>query len=154
MCLYHPIFRVQIRQQMGIGIRQYCQEAWGFAAPTAGLTLLLLCSIGSDQGNPVTRDCMLVRGHFSPSTVRPSRNIGWNRKHSRSLLEPPIQYAIREEEVITVGTTVARTLESIALGHNGQIVPEVGEQFIYLSLVFLQVRDGLLTTFTCLDPLC
>ena len=54
----------------------------------------------------------------------------------------------QKKRVIAIGTTVARTLEFIAIKHDGQIVPELGETnlFIYPGFSFRCV-NGLLTNF-------
>ena len=50
--------------------------------------------------------------------------------------------------IVAVGTTTTRTLEAIALAHDGRVVPEAGEAslFIYPGFQF-QVIGALLTNF-------
>jgi S-adenosylmethionine:tRNA ribosyltransferase-isomerase len=131
----------------------FAKKRGAVAAPTAGLHF-----------TPAVFDRLSAKGiqwqeitlHVGLGTFQPvgSETVEEHRMEPESLEVTPgtanmIQSAISaRRRIIAVGTTVARTLEFIALRHDGQIVPESGETnlFIYPGFTFRCV-NGLLTNF-------
>jgi len=131
----------------------FAKRRGAVAAPTAGLHF-----------TPNVLDRLRRKGvqiqeitlHVGPGTFQPVRSEMVEEHHMEaeyfevsSEAAGTIQRARNEgKRIIAVGTTVARTLETVASRHAGVIVPEAGETtlFIYPGYSFSSV-DGLLTNF-------
>ncbi|MBC9785662.1 tRNA preQ1(34) S-adenosylmethionine ribosyltransferase-isomerase QueA [Heliobacterium chlorum] len=131
----------------------YNQERGSAAAPTAGLhfTPRLLEEL-REKGIIITSILL----HVGLGTFRPVQvdKVEEHRMHSEFYQVDPesahiIQQARREgRRVIAVGTTAARTLETVAAMNNGEIVASSGwtDIFIYPGYEF-KALSGLITNF-------
>lgn len=130
----------------------YAKDLGSAAAPTAGLhfTPTLLETL-KNSGIAVAK----VTLHVGLGTFRPVKveDVTEHRMHTEQYTIPPETVDIirdtkrRGGRVIAVGTTVTRTLESVAK-RNGELLSESGETdiFIYPPYDF-RVIDGLITNF-------
>jgi S-adenosylmethionine:tRNA ribosyltransferase-isomerase len=131
----------------------YAKKRGAAAAPTAGLHftpgVLKRLNLGGIDMCELTLHVGL--GTFQPvhaETVE-EHHMEAERFEIPSDAADAIQTAtLQGQRVIAVGTTVARTLETSALRHEGAVMPEVGETnlFIYPGFSF-QVVGALLTNF-------
>ncbi|HUB53406.1 MAG TPA: tRNA preQ1(34) S-adenosylmethionine ribosyltransferase-isomerase QueA [Terracidiphilus sp.] len=132
----------------------YAQERGSVAAPTAGLhfTPAMLDAVQS-RGVEIARVTLHVGlGTFAPLRVERVADV---RLHSeRYTLSAETAQALNRarqdsRRVVAVGTTVVRTLESIAREAGGrELVAHSGETSIFISPGFeFQVVDALLTNF-------
>jgi S-adenosylmethionine:tRNA ribosyltransferase-isomerase len=121
------------------------------AAPTAGLHFdeALLAQIRGRGVETGTVTLHVGAGTFQPMRVE---NIAEHRMHQErfalgaALAEQVARTRARGGRVVAVGTTVVRTLESVALA--GPIAPSEGETGIFITPGFrFQVVDALLTNF-------
>jgi S-adenosylmethionine:tRNA ribosyltransferase-isomerase len=129
----------------------YAKERGSVAAPTAGLhfTPELLGKL-QKKGVEILEILLHVGlGTFRPVKVEDIREHEMHSEFYRVDMEVAERINLAKQEgrrVIAVGTTAARTLESV--GHNGRVVPGIGwtDIFIYPGYSF-QVVDALLTNF-------
>jgi S-adenosylmethionine:tRNA ribosyltransferase-isomerase len=130
----------------------YAQTRGSVAAPTAGLHLT--STIFADLRARGVRIADLLL-HVGPGTFRPVGDAGIERHemHPEEYLLPvetarAIEHTRRlGGRVIAVGTTVARVLETCAVG-GGHVAPGAGTTRIFIRPPQrLQVVDGLLTNF-------
>lgn len=130
----------------------YAREPGAVAAPTAGLhfTPELVADL-------VARGCdtAFVTLHVGPGTFAPVKveRLADHQMHSERFVVPPttadkIARAKAEgRPVLAVGTTVVRTLESVAARH-GAVVASSGETDIFIREGFdFRVVDQLMTNF-------
>ena len=129
----------------------YAKERGSVAAPTAGLhfTPELIAEL-QKKGVEIVEILLHVGlGTFRPVKVEDIRDHAMHSEYYSVDVDAAerINQAKKEgRRVIAVGTTAARTLESV--GHQGAVVPGVGwtDIFIYPGYSF-QVVDALLTNF-------
>ena len=129
----------------------YAKERGSVAAPTAGLhfTPELLGEL-RNKGVEIAEILLHVGlGTFRPVKVDDIREHEMHSEYYRVDSEAAMLINRAKEEgrrVIAVGTTAARTLESV--GRQGRVVPSVGwtDIFIYPGYSF-QVVDALITNF-------
>jgi len=131
----------------------FARSRGSVAAPTAGLHFTpALVSRLMEKGVSMAE----ITLHVGYGTFQPVR-VGEVEDHrvepERYEIDPTaagtITSALREKRrIIAVGTTTTRALESVARGHEGQIVPGTGwaDVFIYPGFRF-RVVSGLLTNF-------
>ncbi len=122
----------------------YARRPGSVAAPTAGLHLTERLLLDLDAGGIglATIDLEVGLGTFAPMTTR---HLDEHRMHSeRYEVSPAVWDQVRSaRRVVAVGTTVVRTLETVA--HTGELV---GDTDIFISPGFdWQVTDLLLTNF-------
>jgi len=130
----------------------YAKERGSVAAPTAGLhfTPELLGEL-QKKGVEIVEILLHVGlGTFRPVKVENIRDHPMHSEYYRVDLEAAEQINRAKQEgrrIIAVGTTVARTLESVG-NDQGRVVPSVGwtDIFIYPGY-FFKVVDVLLTNF-------
>jgi len=130
----------------------YAKERGSVAAPTAGLhfTPELLGEL-QKKGVKIVEILLHVGlGTFRPVKVENIRDHPMHSEYYRVDLEAAEQINRAKQEgrrIIAVGTTVARTLESVG-NDQGRVVPSVGwtDIFIYPGY-FFKVVDVLLTNF-------
>jgi S-adenosylmethionine:tRNA ribosyltransferase-isomerase len=123
------------------------------AAPTAGLhfTEALLNELRSRGIHICFITLHVGLGTFAP--VKAESLSGHRMHEERFEISPGTADAINSaksanQRVIAVGTTVLRTLESVAAANNGQVIPGSGKTriFIYPPYEF-KIVDALLTNF-------
>jgi S-adenosylmethionine:tRNA ribosyltransferase-isomerase len=123
------------------------------AAPTAGLHFTpQLTAALAERGVELTAITLHVGyGTFQP--IRVDRVEDHRLEAERHEIAPAVADAINRaradrRRIIAVGTTTTRTLEAVALAHDGAIVAGRGETdlFIYPGAEF-RVVEGLLTNF-------
>ncbi len=131
----------------------FARKTGAVAAPTAGLHF-----------TPALRQKIRRRGlttaavtlHVGRGTFQPLRaqQLATGRLHPERFAIPPSTAAALAKtkaaggRVVAVGTTVARTLEHVARGHGGRVVPERGETDLFITPGFrFQVVDSLITNF-------
>ncbi|MBP7866300.1 MAG: tRNA preQ1(34) S-adenosylmethionine ribosyltransferase-isomerase QueA [Acidobacteria bacterium] len=131
----------------------YARVPGSAAAPTAGLHF-----------TPDVLDALAARGvetarltlHVGMGTFRPveTEDVKLHRMDAESFaLGPQDAARIRSareagRRVIAVGTTATRALESLALRHDGAVVPDAGFTDLFIRPGFrFQVVGGLLTNF-------
>lgn len=131
----------------------YARHPGAVAAPTAGLhfTPGLLADV-HNKGCEVAR----VTLHVGPGTFAPVRaeRVADHRMHHERWAIAPAEAALIEaarasgRPILAVGTTVVRTLESVAAAHDGHIVTGSGSTDIFIRPGFrFRVVDQLMTNF-------
>jgi len=123
------------------------------AAPTAGLHFTPALVAALQERGIEFAEITLHVGYGTFQPVRTDRVEDHQLETERFEIDVEaarkIENARREaRRVIAVGTTTTRTLEAVAAGHDGRIVPTRGasDLFIYPGFEF-RVLDGLLTNF-------
>jgi S-adenosylmethionine:tRNA ribosyltransferase-isomerase len=131
----------------------YASRRGSVAAPTAGLHLTPEL-LGALEARGVERAEVTL--HVGYGTFEPIRTeeVEAHRLHPEPFeidarAAATIQHALRERRrVVCVGTTTTRTLEAVAVEHDGGIVPSSGEASLYIYPGFrFQVAGALLTNF-------
>jgi S-adenosylmethionine:tRNA ribosyltransferase-isomerase len=129
----------------------FAREPGAVAAPTAGLHFDEAL-LGAIRQRRVDVGCVTL--HVGAGTFQPIRvqDLAEHRMHRERfaigarLCEQISQARARGGRVVAVGTTVVRTLESVALA--GPVAPSEGETGIFITPGFrFQVVDALLTNF-------
>ncbi len=131
----------------------YARQAGAVAAPTAGLHFddALLATVAA-RGVATTA----ITLHVGIGTFKPvaSERVADHRMESERY-EVPVAAAeaiaacrARDGRVVAVGTTVVRTLETVAQRHDGEVVADAGRSELFITPGFrFRVVDALLTNF-------
>ncbi|GMB10570.1 MAG: tRNA preQ1(34) S-adenosylmethionine ribosyltransferase-isomerase QueA [Candidatus Improbicoccus devescovinae] len=131
----------------------YAKYIGSAAAPTAGLhfTENLLLDFQKKHVNLAFITLHVGLGTFQPVKTQ---NINEHVMHSEVYNMPKktvdiIQETVRNnKKIFAVGTTVCRTLESIALKFNGELRPDAGETNIFIKPGFkFNIVHSLITNF-------
>jgi S-adenosylmethionine:tRNA ribosyltransferase-isomerase len=131
----------------------YARETGAVAAPTAGLHFSdsLFAALDAKGVRRAT-----VTLHVGPGTFKPVKTDTVEAHRM-----DPERYRVTQEtadaveacrasggRVVAVGSTSVRTLESVALAHNGRLVADSGSSTIFIYPPFrFQVTDAMLTNF-------
>jgi len=131
----------------------FAQARGSIAAPTAGLhfTPSLVAALAARGVETAAITLHVGYGTFQPVRVERVEDHRLEPEHYR--ISAPAAAAIAraldgKRRIIAVGTTTTRTLEAVALAHDGRIEAGEGETnlFIYPGFAF-RVVSGLLTNF-------
>jgi S-adenosylmethionine:tRNA ribosyltransferase-isomerase len=126
----------------------YARDRGSVAAPTAGLHF--------DEALLAELDTVAVTLHVGPGTFLPieaedvrEHRVGAERYEISVEAAARIEAARAEgRPILAVGTTVTRTLESVALAHGGRVVPGAGATELVITPGHrFEVVDRLLTNF-------
>lgn len=130
----------------------FAQVDGSVAAPTAGLhfTPAVLARL-QQKGVAVAR----ITLHVGAGTFQPIRtDLNAHRMHTECFCVPPKTAAAvmtarqNGKRVVAVGTTVLRTLETVAAANGGQVVAAAGETDLFIREGFaFATADVLLTNF-------
>ena len=131
----------------------YARESGAVAAPTAGLhfSTSLFAALDAKGVRRVT-----VTLHVGPGTFKPVKAsaVEMHRMDPERYCVPPetaeavAACRSRGGRVVAVGSTSVRTLETVALAHDGRIVPDSGSSSIFIYPPFrFQGTDAMLTNF-------
>jgi S-adenosylmethionine:tRNA ribosyltransferase-isomerase len=131
----------------------FAREPGAIAAPTAGLhfSAPLLAALAARGIGRVAVTLHVGIGTFKPVTVELVHEHRMERE--RYSVSPQTAAAIEGVRsdggrIVAVGTTVVRTLESVAAAHGGKVVPATGATELFITPGFrFRVVDLLLTNF-------
>jgi S-adenosylmethionine:tRNA ribosyltransferase-isomerase len=132
----------------------FARERGSVAAPTAGLhfTPQMLESLAA-RGVEIARITLHVGlGTFAPLHVERVADVRLHRERytlSAATADALSRAVLEHRRIVAVGTTVVRTLESVAISSApGQLQPHFGETEIFISPGFeFRLVSGLLTNF-------
>ena len=131
----------------------FARESGAVAAPTAGLHFSesLFAALGEKGVRRAT-----VTLHVGPGTFKPVKTdtVEAHRMDPERYRVPPETAEAVEAcrsrggRVVAVGSTSVRTLETVALAHDGRIVPATGSSSIFIYPPFrFRATDAMLTNF-------
>jgi S-adenosylmethionine:tRNA ribosyltransferase-isomerase len=131
----------------------YAQQRGSVAAPTAGLHLTHALLAALQARGVVRVDITLHVGYGTFQPVRVDRvedhRLEPEHYEIRESAARQINLAVAEQRrVIAVGTTTTRTLEAVAMAHDGRLAAGAGstDLFIYPGFEF-RIVGGLMTNF-------
>ena len=131
----------------------YARETGAVAAPTAGLHFSedLFAALDAKGVRRATVTLHVGPGTFKPvktDTVEAHRMDPERYRVTAETAEAVEACRARGGRVVAVGSTSVRTLESVALAHNGRVVADSGASAIFIYPPFrFQATDAMLTNF-------
>ena len=131
----------------------YAERRGSIAAPTAGLhftpDLLEMLDAGGVERTTITLH--VGYGTFQPVRVDHIENHRMEAEHYEvsAAAAAAIGRALRERRrIVAVGTTTTRTLESLAIGETGDVLPATGATELFISPGHhFRIVSGLITNF-------